>query len=330
MDIFFSDDAARDAAEYVVNNFPGRGVVLYAAEEYRNEFLRAGIRLISSEVDGAEKAVAVGIGSKENYRFARAENAFAYVLAGGVGFSEMISDFLIIGYRKIKSGYPKAVFIDTYKSEEFIREAALFAAESYLSLLDVCFQNGYVGGGKKTIDKAWELVREGSAEERVEFFSKAVSAVGRSEFSAIVDVSGGSHQSFTALALFTAIRFTNFSFSSILLSRDAATAVSVTGDGPFGIRPAGHRTPNLYMARKYLPPADEADDWCSAVFDRDPDPEEMLSVYAAAAYYSRENGFFAALWDVGFVDGLQRGFEYVSDAVTSRYKYTNTLIHKNT
>ena len=26
MDIFFSDDAARDAAEYVVNNFPG-GVV---------------------------------------------------------------------------------------------------------------------------------------------------------------------------------------------------------------------------------------------------------------------------------------------------------------
>ena len=106
--------------------------------------------------------------------------------------------------------------------------------------------------------------------------------------------------------------------------------MSVTGDGPFGIRPADHRTPNLYMARKYLPPADEADDWCSAVFDRDPDPEEILSVYAAAAYYSRENGFFAALWDVGFVDGLQRGFEYVSDAVTSRYKYTNTLIRKNT
>ena len=104
MDIFFSDDAARDAAEYVVNNFPGRGVVLYAAEEYRNEFLRAGIRLISSEVDGAEKAVAVGIGSKENYRFARAENAFAYVLAGGVGVSELISDFLIIGYRKIQLG----------------------------------------------------------------------------------------------------------------------------------------------------------------------------------------------------------------------------------
>ncbi len=314
MDIYISERAAAEAAKFIADNFPGRPVLLFAPEGSENEFLRQGLKILPPGSDAEDKAVAAGVGSAENYRSARLSNAWDYILTGGADFSEMVSNFSIIGYRKIKTRYPKAIFIESGDENLLLEESALFSARSYLSILDYGLRNGFVGEEeRRRVQTAWELVKEGGAKERIDFFAKTLSeGYVRSEFEALAaSLSGKSGLPFVAVALFTAIRFTNFDFSSILLGRDEAAARSLTGEGTFGSPAAKKRTPNLFLARKYLPSASEISEWCSGAFvSADADAETELSVYAAAAALSRGNGFFASLWDVGFVDGMLRGAEH--------------------
>ena len=311
MELFFSDCAASRAAEYFLETFPGRTAVLYSSESTRNLFLRAGVRLSEASEEQAQ-AVAVGADCADNYRRARLTGT-EYILSGGVDFTEMISDFSIIGFQKLEKGYPKAAFIDIADSERFRQQEEIFSTYAYLDILDKGLVDGFKKEVKESVTQALEELKEGSPQERLKFFTEALTASGgRSEFfgmrRALSSVTG---RSFALVALFTAIRFTNFDFGSILLGRSDAEARL---RGEICSRAAApRRTPNLYLMRKYLPSENEFREWSGAIFQSEEcDPREELTLYQAAAALTAGEGFFPSVWDAGFIDGMLRGEDYLT------------------
>lgn len=121
MEMYFSRNAALSAAQYVCKNYPGVKVGLIGAGETEERLLnRAGNPTSCGEEAFSEDTrLYMGCGTGRAYYEARAAAGDCdHILSVTSDIGAALSEYSIIGFRKMKYKYPKAVFFTIDENDE--------------------------------------------------------------------------------------------------------------------------------------------------------------------------------------------------------------------
>lgn len=327
MEMYFSRNAALSAAQYVCKNYPGVKVGLIGAGETEERLLnRTGNPTSCGEEAFSEDArLYMGCGTGRAYYEARAAAGDCdHILSVTSDIGAALSEYSIIGFRKMKYKYPKAVFFTIDENDESLgAEAYAFLTKVYAELLDVGLKSMYYAESvraRELIPRAKELLMDpGDVEKMIrsgfELRREAGVAGGFFDFADRLCPEGaeGLHHRFLCyyISLMLGIRFTKFPFRSILLGKDEVRARIIMESA--GVpRPkesrAAYTEPATTQALKYLPSADEltaiAEGFFPAAGKKALSPLLILNNLSVAASLTEERGFQSVLADSGFTDAV--------------------------
>lgn len=327
MEMYFSRNAALSAAQFVCKNYPGVKVGLIGAGEDEERLLnRAGNPTACGEDAFSEDTrLFFGCGTGRAYYEARAaagENDHILSVTSDIGAA--LSEYSIIGFRKMKYKYPKAVFFTINENDESLgAEAYSFLTKLYAELLDAGLKSMYFAESvraRELIPKAKELLfAPGDVEKMIRsgfaLRNDAGVAGGFFDMTDRLCPEGGEglHHRFLCyyIALMLGIRFTKFPFRSILLGKDEVRARMIMESA--GVpRPkqsrAAYAEPLKTLALKFLPSAEElsaiAEGFFPAAGKKAVSPLAILNNLSVAASLSEERGFQSVLADSGFTDAV--------------------------
>lgn len=326
MELYFSDNAEKDMAEYVRKNYPGVTAGLSGGDGGTESVLtRAGVSFArGEELFSDEVKLYIGMDSARSYYEARVAAAESeHILCVKTDIGAALSDIAFLGYRTIKCKYPKAVFF-TSNGDELGAEAYSFLMRLYVSLIDAGLSSRYASDAvlcRRLIPEAKRALAEpGSAEDMIRAGRDIVlKAHGAESSFAAADAlcpegRAGSAMRFLCyyIALFIGIRFTKFHFRSILLGKDAARARAIAESR--GVAPGGKRRvysgggPLAAFAAGFMPGAEElyalGEGYIPPEGAERATPAKALETLLAADEISAGGGFFASIHSTGFTDAL--------------------------
>ena len=329
MEIYFSTNGVKAAVDYVRKNYPGVTVGLSGAgEETAEQFCRAGNPAHCGEEAFSESTrLFLGFGSARAYSEARlaAADECDYILSVDSDIAAAFSEYSIIGFRKMKYKYPKAVFFSTDSSDDVLgAEAYAYLTRLYAGLVDAGLASMYSPrsvAARSLIGRAKELLLDpGDVEKMIRSgWELAVKAGDTGDFFDFADRfcpdgREGLHHRFLCyyIALMLGIRFTKFPFRSILLGKDEVRARIVMEKhaalGAVGERCRPDPEPMKALAEKYLPDAGElnavGEGFFPAAGKKAVSPETILGALGAAASLSEGRGFQSLLAGSGFTDAV--------------------------